>query len=452
MLRLRHGKFDWVYLIAIFPLLRLTWPWLSYRFNALLAAPFILLWFFLTMLRPVNSHVGINRARLFKASVCFISCVFLYKYGLPLLYGIHSECNRMSFPGVKNLISGAFGLIFVIHFIYWSFVNCKFNEFKMVMFLLFGVIIWTGIAGGFGASDISDVGSGRLMAGVSHGDLNIDAYKLEQVLELGMGGMNWIYESSYAIPAFVFGTWFCRIKWIKVLFFVCVCANYLSVRNGGLATPLMVVTIGLILFFVFLLCRSKIVTILLGITCMIVILIFSYNQKAFSFLSKPFRAAAEITEELPQFSRRFISMAETVEGNYDAYGARRYQLQQRSADSFMKGSLLFGSIGVKEKDYLCGGHSELLDCLAVYGFLGLFVLMLIWLSLWRLYVHIGRIIGGGKFLLGMSAIYMGTWIFASVPNPARIDDYLMLLLLPGIALFIVESRKVSEYGMMEKCA
>lgn len=423
--------FDYSYLLLVIPILRMNWSVLQYRTQASIVVPFILLWFmclFLKERRKLIPSVVLNRyffLTLFSVSLYII---------LPLIYGIHDPGNRLAFRPIGALARFVEFLV-MISIVHMTLIMGKLRELKFCTLILAFTFLWNGIAAMRGGAQVAQMGGGaRVITALSQqGHKSAEYYQdVHEVLTLGMGNAESAYISAFAFPLFLYSMFKIR-GWVRrlVLVLLAIC-SYLNIKYSGLNTPIMIAVVGCSLLLLSGL-KKRFLILLTGILLALYMVVFSFNPRIMSFMSGPFYAIADATEELPQIHQRCKSMAEAVAGTKDTYAAQRYELQQVSALEFVRGNILFGKF-FDRRHGRGGGHSEFLDCLAAYGLLGGGIIALFWFAYLK-YSNQLSIVSLGSQWLFMPYIYAGTWFFSSIVNPSVLGHQSIVLLIPGLAVF-----------------
>ena len=426
------ANFDKAYFLLVIPILRMTWPVLQYRVRSIIVVPFALAWFFFEYGRGMRSLIYIRQLKSYHYGMVFSIMLYLL---LPVFYGLHSAGDRLSFrlySAVAQIMEFLLLTIAVQH----SLVVGKIKELKFLFYVLCGAFLWLGVAAVRGGAKVAEMGGARLITSINQVNRSKSIeydYQIQDALSAGMGTAPSMYISAFTVPLFILSSFFMQRPWQKIACWVMAYMGWLNMKYGGLNTPLMITVIGLGLMLMALWFHMKKSLVVMGIFLAIWMTAFSFNPKIMSFMAPPLRAVATLAENLPQIKMRCISMAEAVEGDMDTYAAVRYTLQQKSVRDFLNGTIIIGALG-EGRQYIGGGHSELLDCLARYGLLGASVIFMFWYFYLKYCNELARVSLGKKWLV-MPYIYAGAWIFSSIPNPALLGAPIMMLFIPGLALF-----------------
>ena len=366
---------------------------------------------------------------------------------LPAVYGIvgerRHEFNLYGFVSFLVMNLSLFGVV------YLSFIHNKFKELKFLAALVVMVMIYEGLMAFLVGGNIEG-GAARLVVGMQqHGwdvsSFNRDASEISNetdiVIGSGFGGYHFIYAYAFLAPAFFYAG--CRIhNWkIKVVCFVTMLANLSSIKNGGLHTPLFVALIGFLFAIFALLFRLRRMLIVFGAIAGLALILFAYYPAIFRPLAVPLEICASLSVR-DVYKNRFMSIADTIKGSKQTYALDRYYLQKRSIDSYFKYNMLLG--GGNRADE--GGHSMLLDLLALYGLVGLAVFVGFVFSFLKFQKAMGAIYLGREWL-AMIYCYLGAFIFTTVANPVNLCYAQLYIIFPVLALFfsdcpVNESRQV----------
>lgn len=426
------ANFDKAYFLLVIPILRMTWPVLQYRVRSIIVVPFALAWLFCEYGRGERSVIFAKRLKIYHYGMAFSIALYLL---LPVFYGLYSAGDRLSFR-LYSAIGQMTEFMLLTMAVQHALVVGKIKELKFLFLVLCGSFIWLGIAAIRGGAKVAEIGGARLITSINQASRSSSIeydYQIQGALSAGMGSAPSMYISAFTTPLFILSAFFVPRPWQQVGCLVMAYMGWLNMKYGGLNTPLMITAIGLGLILMALVLRMRKGLVVMGVALAILMTAFSFNPRIMSFMAPPLRAVATLAENLPQIKMRCISMAEAVEGDMDTYVAVRYTLQQKSVRDFLKGTIIFGAVG-GNKENIGGGHSELLDCLARYGLLGASVIFMFWYFYLKYCNELARVSLGKKWLY-MPYIYTGAWIFSSIPNPALLGAPIMMLFIPGLALF-----------------
>lgn len=426
--------FDYSYFLLIIPILRMNWAVLQYRYPASIVIPFILLWFFCVFLRQDRKLIPFVQLNGYYRLTIFAVVLYIL---LPLFYGIFDPNNRLSFRliGAIGRFLEFFTMFSIVHI---TLITGKIRELKFCTLLCLFTVFWNGLAVLRGGSQLASSGGGaRLITAINQQAQKSGAYyqDVDMALSLGVGNAESAYVSAFLFPLLIFSCF--NIKgWLKksILVVLAFC-SYLNLKYSGLNTPIMIAIVGCVLT---LLVKFKKRALLLwvGAAFALFMVAFSFNPKIMSFMATPLTLIADATEDLPYIHERCVSMIEAVGGTKDTYAAQRYELQQISARQFVSGNILFGVLFSDDKRR-GGGHSEFLDALATYGLVGAFVICLFWYAFVRYSRRLADVSLGVRWLY-MSYIYAGAWFFSSIVNPAVLGSPVIILLIPGLAVYYNE--------------
>lgn len=425
-------NFDKAYLLLVIPILRMTWPVLQYRVRSIIVVPFAIAWFLLEF--GSSRRVVVPQRRLKTYYIGMTAMIALYIL-LPVFYGVYSAGDRLSFR-LYSAVAMMTEFLLLTLAVQHSLVTGKIKELKFLFYVLCGSFLWLGVAAIRGGAKVAEVGGARLITSINQASRNTGVeydYQIQDALSAGMGTAASTYISAFTVPLFIISSFYLHRRWQKVGCWVMAYMGWLNMKYGGLNTPLMIATVGLGLALMALSFRMRKGLVVMGVILAIMMTVFSFHPKIMSFMAQPLRIAATMAENLPQIKTRCLSMAEAVEGDMGTYAAVRYTLQQKSVHDFLNGSIILGAVG-RGRENVGGGHSELLDCLARYGLLGASVIFMFWYFYLKYCNELARVSLGKKWLY-MPYIYTGAWIFSSIPNPALLGAPIMMLFIPGLALF-----------------
>ena len=415
----------------------MSWPILYYRVRARYSIPFIVLWYLYQSSRRRPNVIPVALLKQYFSLTFFALACYLV---LPFPYGHYSAgspfANMFAFR-VNAAIWRSVEFLAMFMIVQISLATGKFRELKFCTIAAIFPLVWAGVASLYGGAYIAaHGGSARILTALSQeGERSFEYMEMaDKAASLGMGGSEGVYLSAFIIPLQLVSIAYVK-GWKKWAFAAAALLECIAIQYGGLQTPLLITVAGIILAFISK--KDKGCWVLgCGIIMALGMIWFSFNPRIFASFSGPLRKIGYYTEEsFPQMSERFLSTADSVEGDKDSYAYMRSQLQQRSAKEFVKGNILVGRLFKRGPGG--GGHSELLDCLACYGLLGVFVIGLFWYAYLKYCNELAKVSLGRKWL-ALPYIYAGAWIFSSVPNPARLGAPTMILVVPGLAVFFTD--------------
>ena len=439
-------KFDYSYLLLVFPVLRICMPWLQYRTRAILVLPFLIAWFGLMVIK--QSSMPIKWRIVLRRDFVLVLCLMLFHMLLPAIYGLTGQGRvEFSWYGFVSFLVMNLSLLGIV---YVSFIHNKFRELKFLASLVILVMIYEGIMAFLVGGNVEG-GAARLVVGMQqHGwdvsSFNRDAQALSDetdiVIGSGFGGYHFIYAYAFLAPAFFYAG--CRIRnWkIKAICFITMLANLSCIKNGGLHTPLFVAAIGFLLAIFALLFRWRRILVAFGVIAGLSLIMFIYHPTFFRPLALPLEICASLAVR-DVYKSRFMSIADTIRGSKRTYALDRYYLQKRSIDSFLKGNMLIGEGSHADE----GGHSMFLDMLAFYGLVGFAVFVGFLVSFLKFQKALGAVYLGRQWL-GMVYCYLGAFLFTTVANPVNLCYAQLYIMFPVLALFfpdcpVNESRQIA---------
>lgn len=429
------SRLDKKYLLLVPGVMYATWPWLSYRMPTIIPFSFFLVWFLLALGNKDINFVGKARFHARFVGVFILFCMFSYMGNLFALIG-HGEYVRWFEYATTGFAISHF---IVIHY---SFKKGKFNE---IVFLTVVALIGISLAG-IGAvrgSMIEGFEGGRALTTaveVFYSTENIE----NMILARTIGSAN--YGTTYAFALFfipllflILGT---RRPVLMVLSIVAGVAILLVVKNSGLGTPVFVMVLGCLYFFVTrVVARPKLI-IAISIITSLLLIVFAYNQKVLSFVAPLPKALGELFDEGTSIRWRCESVAKALQGDEYTYAASRYKLQVQSMDAFFEHPLL--GVGMYRaphpKAFMVGGHSCLLDRLGQAGFLGGVLYFAFLIGLYRYYVQLCLCFGFDRRWLSIPLSVMACYIFACIANPSPTYPGI-LYYIPGVFLLVARYGK-----------
>lgn len=421
------------YWLLVPAILQATIPWFAFRIRIMFVFALMVLWLAVNFADVVRIFQA-KFSRAFR-NVLFWFLVYNFLNNVYALvgFGDFSTYNEATISVVQMLF------FLVAHYV---LVSNKYCELKFLTFwALFGIIVaglmnlrGVGIEGLEGARALTGTGAREL--GVERMEMIMDA------ANIGLGDYRYVYMCAwlFGIMLMVFGM--AKTMSLRLLSIIVAIACAISVKMGGLGTPvfLMGISAMLVIGWWILTKRRKIVKIL-GYALIVAITFYYVAPVVYKPLSVPLRLIGENMSE-GSIKARFLLLADAFTGD-DNYARERSRLQLISWDTFCSYPILGEGMyhfeyGKKYKNRV-GGHSLVLDRLAKSGVMGFipFILFLYWLG--KYYEDITRNRFGGGWL-AIPTMFISIFIFSSIANPTFGVPQVMYIILPGIAYLIAVSR------------
>jgi len=424
-------RFDKSYLFLVILVFRACLPWFQYRSKAIIVVPFFVLWYMFQIAKPYK--IDIRRLMTLRSSFwLFVIIMILYRI-LPLVYGGWSSDGRdwriMFTKGALTNLTMNVAFVFIVYF---SILREKYKELRFLGIVVLLSVLYVGIMSWCHGDEVAGGASRFVLTAATNqlkegGRIGEAAESALVVGKYGLGGYEIVYMTAFAIPGILFSALKIKSHRMRVLCIVAGAAGVGTVLKGGLQTPVMVMLVGLLFFFLGIMFKLRRALIYLGVICMLLIGIFVVRPESFAFLAPALRAASELTEQ-DFYKGRLVSLAEAVEGDKLTYSYSRYRLQAKSWEGFCEHPIFGG--GTKAR---MGEHSELLDTMSIYGLVGLSLMIAVLVSYFKFNCALAMGMRERQWLPLVYG-YTGLYIFTSITNPVNILSPLIILLFPALAL------------------
>ena len=427
-------KIEKSYWLLVLPILHTTVPWVNYRLRGMIPAVVAMFWL-LPKVSKIMTKFNCREGRAFLAAFFwFFILVFLRE-----IFAIIGSQEHMQYHHIATI--GMQLCYFLVAF--YTIAYRKFNELRFLTILTLGGFILSGIGAvrGMGVEGLESARSIVSLQKVGH-SISQDAIdNAINIVNLGLGGYGYIYQCSWVFCIMLFAFALTKNIQLRSLYLVTACCVAVSMKMGGLGTPVGIAVIGFIVFLLWFFIRNKKVVSICGYSLIGLFFIYATMPQVFSFLATPLESLASAMSG-GSLKERIISMASAFRGE-DSYATDRAQLQLISFRTFFKHPFLgtFGPFaGGSQLDL--GGHSYILDLLGGYGLLGLFVfIMFIW-SVLRYFHVVGMRYFGQKWLV-LPVFLIVVFIFSGVLNPVTFPSN-FIILVTGIAWMSLSTQEKNE--------
>ena len=398
-----------------------TIPWLSYRVRAIVPFGFVMLWMFVNV-HLIMQKFNTREGRVFRGMFFWFVCLTV----LPEVFAIFGTHNHMTY----NNIAGAATQIVYLVLAFYTIAARKFNELRFLTIISLVGFVIAGISALKGYN-IEGMESGRTMV-LSQME-GVTLAMLEGaliVMDSGLGGYGYIYVCAWVTGIVLISIALTRSFRLRLFYGIVGLSSLLSVKMGGLGTPVAIVAIEFALFACWVITMSRKILLILGVCLIVVFFIYASTPSIFGFLAPPFEELAESMSD-GSIKDRIMSLADAFRG-VDSYAQGRAQMQMKSFWAFCKHPFL-GVFGpVAGGSYLdLGGHSYLLDLIGGYGLLGLSVFVMFIRGLMKYFNVISSLYFGNRWKV-LPVFYVVIFIFSGIMNPVTFFANVVYL-LPGLA-------------------
>lgn len=417
-------KVDGSYWLLVLPVLHVTVPWVQYRLRAVIPFAFTMMWL-LPKVSKITAKLNTREGRaFFKVLFWFMFLMFM-----PELFAVIGSQEHMKYYQIATI---SISVIFLV-VAFYTIAYRKFNELRFLTVGTIGGFILSGVVAVRGLG-VEGLESGRTMVSIQNAghmisQENIDAAM--NVVEYGLGGYSYMYACAWIVGIAMFAFALAKDMKLKTFYAAMVLCTLVSVKMGGLGTPLGIVAIETMIFLVWMATRrSRKIVAICGYGLIILFFVYASIPQTFGFLVTPFESLAETMSE-GSFKDRVVSLAQAFRGE-ESYASGRAQLQMKSFRTFCRHPF-FGTFGpfVGGTQLDLGGHSYLLDILGGYGLFGLFVfIMFIW-SLLKYFRVLGQMYFGNRWLV-LPVFFLSVFVFSAIMNPVPFFTNAVYM-LPGIA-------------------
>lgn len=403
----RIDKSYW--LLAIVQMIT-SWSWLSYRVRPFVPVVLIIVWWIVSDKRVVPIPGAMRLSRAFCR--VFISWfLFTFINSIYAIFG-HGEITKYY---IMATALGAFSSFVVYH---CSFRTGKYRE----IIFLFGIsllCILLNCVSSFRASGIEGFEGARVLTtDLTKHATEDNFYNAYMARSLGVSGYGAMYSYALSLPALIWGFMSIKKVGLRFVFLSSIFAIIYIVRSGGLGTPIMVALFGIILYLSSFKMRPRAILIL-GLLGSVALLVFAYKPGVFGFLAKPIELLRLIFEEGSSIDVRLESIVDGLKGDVGSYAVERYQLQAKSFEEFLKNP--FVGLGLYYYPHpvvrMIGGHSMLLDFMAMSGVVGLTIFAFLISSVINYYKCLTYSFNLDKRLNAVVIIFLCAFIFTCVANP-----------------------------------
>ena len=425
-------KVDGSYWLLVPSILHTTVPWVQYRLRGLIPFVFAMMWL-LPKVSKIIVKFNTREGRVFfKALIWFVFLMFM-----PEVFAIIGSEEHLQYHKIAMYTMQVIFLVVA----FYTIACRKFNELRFLTVITLGGFMFSGILAVRGIG-VEGLESGRSMVSLQNAGHMISQKTIDaaiNVVEFGLGGYGYMYMCAWIFGIAMFAFAITRSKILKMFYVGAMFSSAVSVKMGGLGTPLGIIAIEIIVFGGWLATfRNRKMVAICGYSLIALFFVYATMPQMFGFLVTPFESIAEIMSE-GSFKERVLSMASAFRGEI-SYANERAMLQMKSFNAFCDHPFMgtFGPFAGGSQINL-GGHSYLLDILGGYGLLGLFVFIMFMWSLLKYFYTLGRIYFGDRWLV-LPVFFMSIFAFSAIMNPVNFFANAAYL-LPGIAWLALSPRE-----------
>lgn len=422
------------YWLLIPAILQTTIPWFAFRVRIVYVFILMLCW----LVFNFNSVFYILAASVSRSFRITLFWFIVYNF-LNNLYAIFGFGDFSTYGEVS--ITMAQMIYFIIA--HYLLVTNRYRELKFLTCWIFIGVIIAGLMGlrGFGVEGLEGA---RSLVGTGAKELTAERIdKIIQTATFGLGDYRYVYMCSWLFGILLMTCAMVKTVLLRLMLLMIAIACVISVRMGGLGTPVIIMIVEMIIFIIwYCLRKSRRVVKVLGYALVVGIAMYFVTPIVYRPFAIPLKYVAEHMEE-GSVKTRISLLAESFWGD-DNYTRERARLQLISWYTFCRYPILgegmyhfeYGEVPKNE----IGGHSLVLDRLAKSGIIGFlpFIIFIFWLG--KYYEDISRV-RFRKDWLAIPAMFTTVYIFSSIANPTFGIPNVIYIVLPGIAYMIAYSRK-----------
>ena len=427
-------KINTSYWLLVVPILYITVPCVNYRMLGIIRVVDSMLWM-LPKVSKIMAKFNCREGRAFLVALFW----FLILSFLREIFAIIGSQEHMQYHHIATICMQL--CYFLVAF--YTIVYHKFNELRFLTILTLGGFILSGI-GAVRGMGVEGLESARSIVSLQNAGHSISQDTIDNainIVNLGLGGYGYMYQCSWVFGIMLFAFALTKNIQLRSLYLVTACCVAVSMKMGGLGTPVGIAVIGFIVFLLWFFIRNKKVVSICGYSLIALFFIYATMPQVFSFLVTPLESLASAMSD-GSLKERIISIASAFRGE-DSYANGRAQLQLISFRTFLKHPFLgaFGPFaGGSQLDL--GGHSYVLDILGGYGLFGIFVLIMFIWSVLRYFHVLGMLYLGQKWLV-LPVFLIVFFIFSGVLNPVNFPSNLIILVI-GIAWMSLDTQQKDE--------
>lgn len=420
------------YWLLVPAILQATIPWLAFRVRIIAVFMLVIVWALINF-SAVWSAICSRYSRSFRVvAVWFLIYNFLNNFYAIAGYG---DFTRY---GEATMHLAQFMYFVIAHFVV---VTNKHRELKFLTFWVFLGIIVAGLMSMRGMN-VAGLEGARALVGTQAQEITAEREDMIiQAATLGLGDYRYVYMSAWLFGMMMMTFTMAKTVKVKILAIFVAMACIISVKMGGLGTPAFILGVSVCIYLAWRMCHSRRIVKVVGYSLVIAIALYFAAPIVYRPLSAPLRYIAENMQE-GSIKSRVMLAADSFLGD-DNYARERARLQLISWATFCKYPILgegmyYFEYGKTPKNR-AGGHSLILDRLAMSGIVGFlpFVFFLYYLS--RYYEDISR----GRFWNGWLSIptmFIALYVFSSIANPTFGIPNVIYIIMPGLAYMITISR------------
>ena len=421
------------YWLLVPAILQTTIPWLSFRIRIIYVFALMLFWLVLNF-SSVLSAVASHSSRSFRVVLFwFLVYNFLNNLYALLGFGDFSTYNEVSFTIVQLLY------FMIAHHL------LIFNRYKELKFLTFWIFLGLILAGLMSARGMGTEGLEGARSFVGTGAKELSAERIDTMIQsamIGLGDYRYVYMCAWVFGMMLFAFVMVKTYILKIMTLGIGISCAISVKMGGLGTPVIIMGVSLIMFAVWYLFKSRRLLKIMGYSLIVLISLYFVAPIVYRPLVYPLRYIAENMDD-GSVKKRVEMLADAFLGD-DNYAVERTRLQLISWETFCQYPI-FGE-GMYHFEYgkapknKIGGHSLVLDRLAKSGIIGFLPFIMFLYYLGKYYENVSRS-RFRKDWLAIPTMFIGLYVFSSIANPTFGIPNVVYIIIPGLAYIIAVSRR-----------
>lgn len=420
------------YWLLVPAILQATIPWFAFRIRILFVFALMLCWVVFNF-NSIFSVISSRASHSFRVALLW----FLIYNFLNNLYAIIGFGDFTTY-GEATMTFAQMVYFIIAHYL---LVTNRFRELKFLTVVILGGIIIAALMSlrGMGVEGLEGA---RSLVGTQAQELTTE--RLDMIIQtatFGLGDYRYVYMCAWMFGIMLMTCMMAKAKVLRVISLVVAIACAISVKMGGLGTPVVIMGVEIVMLLVWWVVKLRMAIKILGYSLIVAISLYFIAPVAYSPLSGMLKYIAENMEE-GSVKSRISLLSDSFLGD-DNYARERAQVQLISWDTFCKYPI-FGEgmyrfkYGVTPKNKV-GGHSLVLDRLAKGGVIGFLPFVIFLFYLGKYYEDVSRP-RFKKEWLSIPTMFISVYVFSSIANPTFGIPNVIYIVIPGVAYLIALSR------------
>ena len=243
-------KIDMSYWLLVLPILHTTVPWVNYRLRGMIPAVVAMFWL-LPKVSKIMAKFNCREGRAFLTALCW----FLMLSFLREIFAVFGSQEHMQYHHLATVCMQV--CYFIVAF--YTIAYHKFNELRfMTIVTLVGFIFAViGAIRGMGAEGLESARSIVSLKNAGHSISQEAIDKAINIVDFGLGGYGYTYQCAWIFGIMLFAFALTKNIQLRSLYLVTACCVAVSMKMGGLGTPVGIAVIGFILFLLWFFIRNK---------------------------------------------------------------------------------------------------------------------------------------------------------------------------------------------------